>query len=249
MQNPDRLFARNKKEGAVKYFILVLPLVIILGISSFARSSRIEAYAVNDQLVTSIRNPGAATSARRQALRFVDGQTVNTCKQYWQLMESVALDESQANQIAKSSYLECDALMLMQRSEPIDRTKLNLDRSGKDLLKRLNLRTFLSSVNNQCQTARCHLDQLFPEYVSSNSTVARYESEDWLFIMEVVAAANLNGNDSPDWIVWVVDEAKTGSYRSYFTLVIYDPAGEHELRAVMHPMSAKGSKAVSVLVN
>lgn len=233
----------------MKYVILALPLVIILGISSLARSSRIEAYAINDQLVTSTRNPGAATNVRRQALRFADGQTVNTCKQYWRLMDSVAIDDSQANQIAKSSYLECDALVLMQRSEPMDREKLNLGQSGKDLLKRLNLRTFLSSVNNQCETSSCHLDQLFPEYVSSNSTVARYESEDWLFIMEVVAAANLNDNDSPDWIVWVVDEAKTGSYRSYFTLVIYDPAEAHELRAVMHPVSVRDNKALSTLVN
>ena len=164
-------------------------------------------------------------------------------------MAKVAIDASQSNQIARSSYLECDALALMQGSPQVDRTNLNLDRSGKDLLKRLNLRSFLSSINRLCQNDRCHLDQLFPEYVSSNATVARYESDDWLFIMEVVAAANLNDNDTPDWIVWVVDEAKTGSYRSYFTLVIYDPSGANELKAVMHPLAPTTNESLSVIVN
>lgn len=233
----------------MKYFILSIPLVIILGASSHARSSRIEAFAVNQQLVASTQNPAATTHVRRQDLRFADGQTVNNCKHYWSLMERIAIDESQTNQIARSSYLECDALALMQRSSPVDQAKLNLDRAGKDLLQRLNLRSFLSSVGRLCQTDRCHLDRLFPEYVSSNATVARFESEDWLFIMEVVAAANLNDNDNPDWIVWVVDEAKTGSYRSYFTLVVYDPADTHELKAVMHPVPMTGNESLSAMIN
>lgn len=32
----------------------------------------------------------------------------------------------------------------------------------------------------------------------------------------------LDGNSAADWLVWIVDESKVGSYRNYQLMVVYD---------------------------
>jgi len=73
---------------------------------------------------------------------------------------------------------------------------------------------------------------LYPkDNLTSDDTATLLETKDWIFRLEVVAVIPLNDNETPDWVIWVSDEAKQGSYYSYSTLVIYDPAAEEPLVA------------------
>jgi len=80
------------------------------------------------------------------------------------------------------------------------------------------------------------LAALYSDRGSSNATIAKIDNEDWSITLKVVPAARLNDNEVDDWIVWLTDESKTGNYRNYQTLVIYDPGGRHDrLAAVAYP--------------
>ena len=51
---------------------------------------------------------------------------------------------------------------------------------------------------------------------------ASVESNDWRYALELVAVTDINKNGTADWIIWLIDEAKTGNYRAYQTLIAFD---------------------------
>lgn len=108
--------------------------------------------------------------------------------------------------------------------------------SGEALLSKLDLRTFPSSQNMLSDDQAHTLTALYPERALSGATTAKIDTEDWSLTLEVVAAARLNDNEADDWIVWLTDEAKSGNYRNYRTLVICDPADQqNSLTTVAYP--------------
>ena len=66
--------------------------------------------------------------------------------------------------------------------------------------------------------------------VKLEPTVAAYETKDMHVRLEVVATLDINNNAKPDWLLWLADEARTGNYRQYQTLVIYDASDSGPLR-------------------
>ena len=106
---------------------------------------------------------------------------------------------------------------------------------GEKLESKLDLRSFPSSLNRIGSEEANTLKSIFPEQTKSFNNVVELQTEDWAFTIEVVALAKINDNSSPDWIVWVLDEAKSGNYRGYSTLIIYDPEKQKKLKAVVYP--------------
>ncbi len=43
---------------------------------------------------------------------------------------------------------------------------------------------------------------------------------DWFFKIEVVADTDLDGDGKRDWLLWLIDEAKSGNYRGYSVLTV-----------------------------
>ncbi|MGD9386414.1 MAG: hypothetical protein PVF28_07655, partial [Thioalkalispiraceae bacterium] len=140
------------------------------------------------------------------------------------------IKEGVNNQIIKNEYLECDVLSLLGDSS-FTREKQKVS-TGEALATRLDLRTFPSSLFRRVDDNAYTLKQVAGKQTSSTQHTVVYETDDWFYRLEVVAQADLNKNGEPDWIVWLFDEAKTGNYRSYQTLIIYDPAKQDKLKAV-----------------
>ena len=106
---------------------------------------------------------------------------------------------------------------------------------GEKLESKLDLRSFPSSLN-RAGTEEAHtLKSIFPEQSKSFDNVVELQTEDWAFAIEVVALAKINDNSLPDWIIWVLDEAKSGNYRGYSTFIIYDPEKQKQLKAKVFP--------------
>jgi hypothetical protein len=58
---------------------------------------------------------------------------------------------------------------------------------------------------------------------TADDYAAMSDTPDWFYKIEAVANLDLDANGTCDWLLWLIDEAKTGNYRGYEALVIYSP--------------------------
>ena len=214
--------------------LFILSLCVLAGCSTMPKTPD-STYILNTDLSDSYKNIKSALSQKRSKLLFDNGKAANNCHRYFALHSKYTLDESLHNQQVKSEYLMCDALKILSDSSGISSIKPKPSSLGKVLLSKLDLRTFPSSLNRLCSKKPCTLKSLHSHHSSFSGNVAKYEDEDWVFTLEVVAVANLNANSTPDWIVWVADESKAGNYKGYSTIILYDPDEKTLFKATTFP--------------
>ena len=77
--------------------------------------------------------------------------------------------------------------------------------------------------------------RLFPQNLKANGVSANMETADTRLNLQVVAVLPANGNASPDWIVQVANEFKTGNYRGYATLLLIDPLEKATVQGRSYP--------------
>lgn len=192
-------------------------------------------HILNGTLKSSYQDIDSSLSKKRSNLLFNNNEVANSCTSYTRLNSKYDVDESIYNQQVKSEYLICDALDILLNSSQVTNYKVNDSSFGEKLASKLDLRSFPSSLN-RAGTEEAHtLKSIFPEQSKYFDNVAELQTEDWGFAIEVVALAKINDNSFPDWIVWVLDEAKSGNYRGYSTFIIYDPEKQKQLKANVFP--------------
>ena len=192
-------------------------------------------YIPNEELSASYENFNDSFKKTRSSLLYNGGRTATDCQTYFDLTSKYEIDETIHNQLVKSEYLICDALKILSESSGVKTKNINASNSGEELLTKLDLRTFASSLFRLCDKNSYTLKSLFPEHASSLASVALVETENWAFTLEIVAVANINENSTPDWVVWVLDESKSGNYRGYSTLIIFDPNNQASYKATPYP--------------
>lgn len=220
-----------------RYYWTLLCLAILAGCASNKLSP--PPYIPNEQLKLSYETLEHSLKKKRNIFAFDGGQAANDCITYFELISKSPADETIHNQLVKSEYLICDALNILSESLGISGiTSENLDRGG-ELLSKLDLRSFPSSLNRASNDETHTLKSLFPRETTSAKNTAKLETDDWAFTMEVVALARINDNSFPDWIVWISDESKSGNYRGYSTLIIYDPEERERFKGTSYPLVSK----------
>ena len=193
---------------------MLMPLALVFSTHNEALAS--DGYIYNRGLLTAYENFDEAIEADRSELEFSEGKFVKNCSAYLSSLSKAGIAESTYNYVIKAQYVICDALRLLSQKSVVfveDPGEL-----GRKLLSRLDFRTFGSSIGPRTTETKYTLIALFPESISSNGPTAIYEDDEWYFGLEVVAAVELNGNDTLDWIIWNVDDAKGGTYYSYDNL-------------------------------
>jgi len=211
----------------------LLSICFLSGCSSV--SSHNNHHIVNDVLKSSYQDIAHSLSKSRGNLLFNNGEVANNCNSYFLLNTKYDVDESVYNQQVKSEYLICDALEILINASSVSNSKINDLSFGGKLASKLDLRTFPSSLYRTGTEEAHTLKSIFPEQFKSFKNVVEVETEDWAFTLEAVAMAKINNNSLPDWIVWVLDESKSGNYRGYSTLIIYDPEEQKQLKATVYP--------------
>lgn len=186
----------------------------------------------NPDLAHAYQDYDAVLHVGRTPLSFAENGTATNCKSYLEMQARHRVEETVNNQLAKNEYLVCDALDILAKSAPTTVTSSNL---GERVLSRLDLRSFPSSLYQASREDAHTLLSLYPSQTSSSGNVAQLDTEDWSLRMEVVAAAKVNANAAPDLIVWLADEAKSGNYRAYQTLVVFDVGSTGSLKAALYP--------------
>lgn len=178
----------------------------------------------------------SAMEEKRTPFVFASGAVADTCASYLALAGAKAIADTDNNQRIKAEYLHCDALALLGEAAAGWEMPSVTEALGRELLARLDLRSFPSSLFMKTTDTHFTLGHLHPDDVEAGAVTASYSSADWSFTIKVVAVADINHNRQPDWIVWVADEAVAGTYRGYSTLVVYDPAGAGFMQAVPYPV-------------
>lgn len=175
---------------------------------------------LNEAVVQADQRRTEELAQLRAELKLADGSSVNNCTDYLSRSASVNVDESSEARLAKSEYLICETLDLIERSRPAAVIEANY---GRRLADTLDLRSFPSSLNMRSGDIAHTLSTVATESLTIDSVSVTMDESDWHYRVEVVAIRDINGNETPDWIVWLADEAKQGSYRGYATLVVVDP--------------------------
>jgi len=189
----------------------------------------------NQALFSSYQHRDTSLSEKRTELSFSGGVAAKNCSSYLVLAPKHDLEESVNNQIIKSEYLVCDALGLLAGTRKLDYQDASRSDYGKQLSRKLDLRSFPSSLHRMSDADKYTLNSLFPGQVTTRGNLAILNTDDWTFRLEVVASVKLDNNNQPDWIIWLSDEAKVGNYRAYTTLVVYNPASDNSFKARVYP--------------
>lgn len=168
----------------------------------------------------------------RTVLTFNNGMSANNCRDYLKLSVNHDVQETVNNQIIKSEYLVCDAVNILAGAKSF--TDNSVVQMGDVLLHRLDIRSFPNSFSRMADDNAFTLYKMFPNQLSANTDSVSYESDEWFFSLHIVAIADLNSNVNPDWIVYLSDESKTGNYRNYATLIVYDTQSNEPLKGVLY---------------
>ncbi|MYL25945.1 MULTISPECIES: hypothetical protein [Halomonadaceae] len=141
------------------------------------------------------------------------------------------LAEGVDNRTVAGDYLLCASVAALNQSEEAGGIQYSPESYGKQLMDRLDLRCFPSSLGPRVTDKQYTLADLESEAVHHSRYRVGFDSKNWHFALEVVAATDLNDNGQDDWLLWLVDEAKTGNYRNYDLLVAYDVEGSGSIQA------------------
>lgn len=188
----------------------------------------------NPQLAQAVKNYDQSIKEKRADLMFESGKKANNCVEYWE-NNSSPLKEDVSNMLHQSEYLVCDALQAIKKNknEKIEFSESDsADKYATEIFKRLDLSTFPSSFAQSLSENEKTFEQLKDKLnskVEGNAVVS--QTEDWNFAAQVVAETDFNNDGKKDLIIWIIDESKTGNYRSYSTILVSDIDKDRLLKA------------------
>jgi len=189
------------------------------------------AVIVDQRLAVDYMHYRDAISVRRHPLMFESGATVTNCIGYLRNKKSSRLAEGVNNTNFSQEYLECDALDLLKRAGVRRVARSAFQGRGDDLLKRLDLRSFPSSLHPATDATH----KVLADFRELHPVASRYavlaDISDWFFKLQLVAEFDADRDGSTEWLIWLVDAARTGSYRGYATLIVHDPTATGLLKA------------------
>lgn len=173
---------------------------------------------LNPELAAAYRDQAATMAAPRAPLR-VAGATLTSCAEYLEYDAPIDTEAILHNRIALQEYVVCDSLALLQDARPAPDTAAG---AGQALGTRLDFRTFHSSLRQRTSAEAFTLQALAGEPLAIGPHVAELDSDEWYLKLELVAVADIDANGKADWLVWVVDQSKVGSYLAFKPLVVYN---------------------------
>lgn len=229
MSKKTHKFCRN----IMKLVYAGMLLMLMLTASCTSMWPKKNNYILDPGLLAAYMDYEKSLKSERPELLFKNGKMATNCLSYLKLMLKNEVDESNYNQSIKSEYLNCEALKIL-KGHAIGSAK-NKNSLGNELSTKLDLRSFSSSLSKVVNKDKNTLDALYPEETKSMKYETIYETEDWVFRLEVVAVIMLNDNKKQDWVVRLSDESKSGSFRHYSTIVIYDPGKQKKYVASSYP--------------
>lgn len=219
---------------------LVCALGVALAACQGQQGMAAAGFVYNDQVAKALQQRHDADTRTRATLTFDSGATARSCGEYLRLLTGSILKEDVNNQIAKGEYLLCEVLaMVGDRKLDAGRQDVTF---GQALTTRLDLRSFPSSLFQTLDEKKYSLSRLDTKAIKVEPTRATYETKDWHFRLELVATLDVNDNGKPDWVLWLTDEAKSGNYRQYQTLIAHDVSDTGPINVVSYAVTMNAKR-------
>lgn len=162
----------------------------------------------------------------RLPVEFNDGAQVGNCNEYILLKAEAALVETESNFLASQNYVMCDTLSVIKKSEDFQKVSLLPIEIGEALAKKIDLRSFRSSLFRRVNENAYTLDAISKGSLEISDYGVVLESDNWFFELKVVARIDANSDGVEDWLIWVSDRAKMGSYNTLKGYIAYGVADE-----------------------
>lgn len=212
------------------------PHIMILGTAALVcgcitNNAREDIGILNASVAAAFANFDEAMTVRRTPIRFENDTVASTCETYLAAQREAALEETVHNQIVSQEYLICDTLEVLADTVEPRVKRPSAPSYGEELLNRLDLTSFPSSLGPAAEQCPLLADWASPARARVDETSVVLEQDDWYFELEVVAKGDVDQDGHEDWLVWLTDEALNGTYRDYALLVIYRVSGEDRLEA------------------
>jgi hypothetical protein len=189
------------------------------------RSGQSELVILNPELLRAYEDYRGTMSVARPELGLADGAVVNTCEAYLQARQrGAAPAEAVNNRIVAADYVICDTLALLGPGRPVAASPDRVD-YGRALYEGLDLRSFQSSLGPAVDDQAYLLADLPPGLLDPkvDDRGVASDTDDWFFGLEVVATTDLDGDRIRDWIIWLSDRAKDGTYADFAVLTVTAP--------------------------
>ena len=201
----------------IKIFIVLI--AALLSACDTKNKIKTETVVYNSNVREAIGQYEKELVRQRNEIVFENGAKAKNCDSYIKASMASRIGEGVNNQIIKGDYLVCDVLLLLGHATYI--SPKSKPEFGKILAQQVDLRSFPSSHVQMLDDKKHTLVKL-SDKLNIGATTVNIDSNDWFYGFELVATTDVNKNGKADWIIWFVDEAKTGNYRGYQTLVAYD---------------------------
>lgn len=201
--------------------------VICLSMFSVSCSGQKSDAAVNvmhDKLPIHSEDIRNAYSAVRQPLTFEAGQTVRSCDEYLESMESSEVLAVSSERRVEKEYQSCEALKRLlkayEQGAEVKRLVSQVEKISSGLCSQLDLSTFSHSLRPQMPESVVTLNELFKTKLSGDPLSCLYVNESIRFELKPVLQFTDEGTGEQYLIVWLTDEIKNGSYIDYQSLLV-----------------------------
>ncbi len=158
---------------------------------------------------------------QRLPVEFNDGVQVENCNEYILLKSETVLVETESNFLASQNYVMCETLSIIKKSEDFQKISLLPIKIGEALAKQIDLRSFRSSLFKRANENAYTLDAISKGALEISDYGVVLESDNWFFELQVVARIDANSDGVEDWLIWVSDRAKMGSYNTFKGYIAY----------------------------
>ncbi len=180
-------------------------------------------HVTNPELLSALQNLKASLTAERTPLAFDNGASAKNCLEYSDLLSKSQPVESTRNFEIRSEYRLCDSIRAVAGKPFVAQKAATSGKHGKALYEKLDLRSFPSSLRNRADGKKHTLQTLLPGTPQSEGSAVQVETPEQFFRLEVVGTIDHGRGHPPEWIVWVTDELKNGTYRGYSNIVVHPP--------------------------
>ncbi len=140
--------------------------------------------------------------------------------------------ESVNDQIIHTEYLVCEVYDLVKDTK---KTKLSFKEDyGRELSSKLDLTSFRSSLNRRARADGPSLQDIGEQFLTFDESSVTYETDEWFYRLELIAATDVNRDGVQDWIVILDDKSKVGNYHAGATLIVLGPIDVSLLTAITY---------------
>jgi hypothetical protein len=178
-------------------------------------------HVLHELVDVGLSDVSATMVVTRPPVAFESGRQAKSCKEYLELRKQLLVMASAENYLAAKHYAICGTVEVINRSS---RKRLSVDASlplGETLAKRVDIRSFRSSVYQLTDDEHRTLADILPS-LKVDQYAVRQDCDDCMFELRVVARVDHDDDGNEDWIIWLTENAANGVHDTRQAFIAYD---------------------------